>query len=380
MDYTIYTPGSEAGVPLSILSSFAAPPESVRLDGDLMRDRVSSTVTGLLMLLGIDADPLRSREHILLTNVLTHLWNEGQDVDLGSLIRHVQSPPFSRVGVMDLEAFFPARDRFELSLTLNNLLAAPSLASWMEGDSLDIDKLLYAEGGRPRHCIFSIAHLTDTERMFFVSLLLNQTLTWIRSQSGTTSLRALLYIDELFGYLPPVAEPPSKKPLLTLLKQARAFGLGIVLATQNPVDLDYKGLSNAGTWFLGRLQTERDKNRVLDGLEGASTESGAAFERTTVTSILSSLGQRVFMMHNVHEDRPAIFQTRWALSYLTGPMTRHQIRRLRELRAARSPDQPPPDEQSSVDVAPGSHPADGTLAERPLLPPEIPKYSCPCKS
>jgi hypothetical protein len=328
VDYTLFTPGSDAGVSLSILSTFAAPPAEVREDGDLLRDRVSSTVTSLLMLLGINAQPLRSREHILLTNLLTHVWNEGQNVDLSMLIRHVQSPPFSRVGVMDLEAFFPARDRFDLSMSLNNLLAAPSFASWMKGEPLDVDRLLFTSSGKPRHSIFSIAHLSDSERMFFVSLLLNETLAWMRSRPGTTSLRCLLYIDELFGYLPPVAEPPSKKPLLTLLKQARAFGLGIVLATQNPVDLDYKGLSNTGTWFLGRLQTERDKQRVLEGLQGVSAEAGGTFDRRAVADILSQLDQRVFLMHNIHEDRPAIFQTRWALSYLAGPMTRNQIRKL----------------------------------------------------
>jgi hypothetical protein len=285
---------------------------------------------------------------------------------------------------MDVEAFFPARERFDLSMTLNNLLAAPSFASWLQGEPLDVDRLLYTADGKPRHSIFSIAHLSDSERMFFVSMLLNQTLTWMRSRPGTTSLRCLLYIDELFGYLPPVAEPPSKRPLLTLLKQARAFGLGIVLATQNPVDLDYKGLSNTGTWFLGRLQTERDKERVLEGLQGASTELGEAFDRRAIADILSQLDQRVFLMHNVHEDRPAILQTRWALSYLAGPMTRNQIRALRARASAASAtanarelaegDTHPPAEP------PAAHSLDQPTGERrPVLPPDIPEVFLPSR-
>jgi hypothetical protein len=325
-DVTIYTPGSEAGVPVSILSSFAPPSEQVREDRDLLNDRISSTATGLLGLLGIDADPLRSREHILISNLLENAWNDGLTLDLGSLIQAIQTPPFERIGVMNLDSFFPPKDRFELAMALNNLLASPGFETWMKGVPIDIDKMLYDDSGKPRVAILSIAHLSEAERMFFVSLLLNETLSWIRTKPGTTSLRALLYIDEIFGYMPPVANPPSKKPLLTLLKQARAYGLGVVLATQNPVDLDYKGLSNTGTWFIGRLQTERDKMRVLEGLEGAS--GGGEFDRGEMERVLAGLGKRVFLMHNVHEPAPEIFHTRWAMSYLRGPMTRTQIKSL----------------------------------------------------
>ncbi|NNL87209.1 MAG: ATP-binding protein, partial [Myxococcales bacterium] len=295
-DVTIYTPGSEAGVPVSILSSFAPPSEQVREDRDLLNDRISSTATGLLGLLGIDADPLRSREHILISNLLENAWNDGLTLDLGSLIQAIQTPPFERIGVMNLDSFFPPKDRFELAMALNNLLASPGFETWMTGVPIDIDKMLYDDSGKPRVAILSIAHLSEAERMFFVSLLLNETLSWIRTKPGTTSLRALLYIDEIFGYMPPVANPPSKQPLLTLLKQARAYGLGVVLATQNPVDLDYKGLSNTGTWFIGRLQTERDKMRVLEGLEGAS--GGGEFDRGEMERVLAGLGKRVFLMHN----------------------------------------------------------------------------------
>ena len=303
-------------------------------DGEALTEQIAATVTGLLGLLGIDADPLRSREHILVSTILGAAWKEGRDLDLPALIGQIQSPPVARIGVLELDAFFPEKDRFALAMTLNNLLASPGFEAWLEGEPLDIDRMLHGAGGKPRVSIFSIAHLGDAERMFFVSFLLNRMIGWMRSQSGTTSLRALLYMDEIFGYFPPVANPPSKAPLLTLLKQARAFGLGCVLATQNPVDLDYKGLANAGTWFLGRLQTERDKLRVLDGLQGAAAGAGSDFDRGAMERILSGLGSRVFLMHNVHDDRPEIFQTRWTLSYLRGPLTRAQIKSLKEKTAA----------------------------------------------
>ena len=271
-DFTIYTPGSRAGVPVSILSSFAAPPPATRADGELLAERAASTATSVLSLAGLDAQP-RSREHTLVTSLFGAAWAEGRDLDLATLIQQVQAPPFTKVGVVDLEAFFPQKDRFALAMQLNGLLAAPGFAQWLEGVPLDPASLLYTAQGKPRVAVFSIAHLGDAERMFFVSLLLNQVVAWMRGQTGTTSLRAVVYMDEILGYFPPVANPPSKAPLMTLLKQGRAFGIGVVLATQNPVDLDYKGLANTGTWFLGRLQTERDKARMLDGLEGAASGS-----------------------------------------------------------------------------------------------------------
>jgi hypothetical protein len=269
-EFCIYTPASSAGVPVSILQSFAAPSPEFMEDAELVRERIAVTVSSLLGMVGIAADPVQSREFILLSSIIDHQWRQGQDLDLAQLITQVQNPPVTRIGVLDLEGFYPSKDRFGLVMALNNLLASPGFNAWLEGAPLDIDQILHTPTGKPRVAIFSIAHLNDAQRMFFVSLLLNQVLGWMRTQTGTTSLRALLYIDELFGYLPPGSMPPSKTPLLTLLKQARAFGLGLVLATQNPVDLDYKALSNAGTWLIGRLQTERDKARLLDGLEGAA--------------------------------------------------------------------------------------------------------------
>ncbi len=334
-DRVIYTPGSSAGIPVAVLKSFAAPAAAVLNDGDALRDRIMSAVSGLLGLIGVNADPVRSREHILLSNIMGAAWKEGRDLDIPSLIRDVQSPPFTSVGVFDLESFFPSDDRLELAMMLNNLLASPGFAAWTEGVPMDIQSMLYTPEGKPRVAVVSIAHLSEEERMFFVTLLLNEFLSWTRSQAGSSSLRAILYMDEVFGYFPPTANPPSKRPMLTLLKQARAYGVGVVLSTQNPVDLDYKGLSNIGTWFLGRLQTERDKARVLEGLEGAAASSGGeGFDKAKMEQTLAGLGKRVFLMNNVHEDGPEIFHTRWVLSYLGGPMTRQHIERLMDPRKA----------------------------------------------
>lgn len=325
-EFGVYTPGASAGLPVSVLKNFAPPPVAIRNDLDLLRERIQTTVTGLLALLGIEADPITSREHILLANIFEQAWDQGRSLDLAGLIQAIQTPPFKRVGVMELDAFYPDKDRFSLAIRLNNLLAAPGFEAWLDGNPLDIGRLLHTSQGKPRASIFSISHLSDPERMFFVSMLLNELLGWMRTQPGTSSLRAILYMDEIFGYFPPVANPPSKAPLLTLLKQARAFGVGVVLATQNPVDLDYKGLANTGTWFIGRLQTQRDKERVLAGLEGAAAGSG--FEHGKMEEILAGLGKRIFLLHNVHENEPVIFQTRWVLSYLRGPMTREQLKKL----------------------------------------------------
>jgi hypothetical protein len=323
-DVVIYTPGSESGRPLSILRSFAAPPAEVRSDAGALRDHIGTTVGGLLGLIGIEADPVKSREHILLSSLFAQRWAEGQDLDLERVIQGVQKPPFDKVGVFDLETFYPAKDRLQLAMALNNLIAAPGFGAWMHGDPIDIQRLLYGERGKPRISIISIAHLNDAERMFVVTMILGEIIAWMRKQSGTSSLRALLYMDEIFGYFPPTAMPPSKVPLLTLMKQARAFGVGVVLATQNPVDLDYKGLSNAGTWFIGRLQTERDKARVIEGL--LSTEGG--LDKAQLEQLLGSLGNRVFLLQNAHEEQPILFRTRWALSYLRGPLTLQQIAKL----------------------------------------------------
>src|SRR5688572_7079766 len=365
-EFAIYTPGSRAGTPVSILSSFASPPPNARQDSELLAERAAGTATSVIALAGIEAPP-RSREHTLLATLLASAWREGRDLDLSSLIQQLQSPPFQKVGVADLESFFPARERFELAMQLNGLLAAPGFEQWLEGASLDPATLLYTADGRPRVAIFSIAHLGDAERMFFVSLLLNHVVTWMRRQAGTASLRAILYMDEIMGYFPPVANPPSKLPLLTILKQGRAFGIGAVLATQNPVDLDYKGLANTGTWFLGRMQTDRDKQRVLDGLEGAAAGS---IDRAEADRLLSSLEKRVFLLHNVHDEGPVLFQTRWTMSYLRGPMSREQIRQAAGPRAVA-------ERPSPAAPAPPVEPSRAARSSRPVVPPDIQQFFVP---
>jgi hypothetical protein len=393
-DFAIYTPGSSAGIPVSILKSFAVPPPEIMEDGELLQDQITSTVTSLLGLLNIDADPLQSREHILVSTIIAQMWKQGKDLDLASLISQIQSPPVAKIGVLDIDSFYPPKDRFGLIMGLNNLLASPGFNAWLEGVPLDIGQILHTPSGKPRIAIFSIAHLSDNERMFFVSMLLSQILGWMRTQPGTTSLRALVYMDEIFGFFPPISNPPSKKPLLTLLKQARAFGVGVILATQNPVDLDYKGLANTGTWFIGRLQTERDKQRVMEGLEGASATAGGNFDRQKMEELLAGLGNRVFLMNNTHEDQPVLFQTRWSLSYLRGPLTRSQIKQLMDQYKSSAPqsttipkfpasgavpsDQTPLSQTSS---APVSAPTPATVADglQPTLPADVSQYFVPLR-
>lgn len=376
-DVVLYTPGSRAARPLSILNSLGAPPQAVIDDPEVLGDRVSSTVGSLLSLMGVQADPLTSREHILLATLLHDAWAAGRSLDLGGLIHEIQTPAITRIGVMDLEAFFPQKDRYALATRLNNLLAAPGFAAWLDGDPLDVGRLLYGPAGRPRISVISIAHLDDAQRMFVVSLLLGEVVAWMRTQPGTSSLRALVYMDEVFGFLPPVANPPSKGPLLTMLKQARAFGVGVCLATQNPVDLDYKALSNAGTWLIGRLQTDRDRARLLDGLEGAA---GGAFDRAAAESTIAGLAKRRFYVHSVHAKAPVVIESRWCLSYLRGPLTRDDMRRLSATVPAASQSEtalaPAP---SAPPVTPGAPPKDAMPASsaRPLVPPGIPQFFLP---
>jgi hypothetical protein len=325
--YAIYTPGSDAGRQVSVLSSLQ-PDLPWEGNSKILREQIASTVTALLGLVGYhDIDPLRSREHILLSNIIEDTWSNAKPLDLTELVIKVQNPPFDKLGAFPLDSFFPAKDRTDLAMTLNNILASPGFQSWREGQPLHIPDFLFTADGRPRQSVFYTAHLGEEERMFFVTLLLSAFETWMRTQSGSSSLRTILYFDEIFGYLPPTANPPSKTPLLRMLKQARAFGVGLVLATQNPVDVDYKALSNAGTWFVGKLQTERDKQRLLDGLQGASAD----LNRSAYDKIISGLGKRVFLLHNVHANQPVLFQTRWAMNFLAGPLTRAQIPALNRL-------------------------------------------------
>ena len=322
---TIYTPGSSAGMPVSVLSGFTAPDEGVLRDTDTLNSLVNATTTSLLALVNISGDPLQSKEHILLSSLLLHFWRRGEDLSMESLIGQIVNPPFTKVGVFSLDTFYPQSERMSLAMTLNNILASPTFSAWTEGEPLDIQRILYGDNGLPRTAIFSIAHLSDTERMFFVTMLLNQFIGWMRRQQGSSSLKALLYMDEIFGYFPPTANPPSKKPMMLLLKQARAFGIGVVLSTQNPVDLDYKGLSNIGTWFVGRLQTRQDQEKVVEGIVGASD---GRLDMSKVRRLLSDMKGRQFLLNSVHLDEPVLFETRWAMSYLKGPISSNDVKKL----------------------------------------------------
>lgn len=364
VDIAIYTPASESGIPLAILSSFYAPPNEILEDAELLRDRIASTASSLLGLLDIDADPVNSREHILLSTLLEKSWKNHEDLDLAELIRLIQNPPLEKIGVFDLDSYYPAKERTAFALKLNHLLASPGFKAWMEGEPLDIQSLLYTEQGKPRLAVISIAHLSDKERMFFVTLLLNEIISWMRLQSGTSSLRALLYMDEIFGYFPPTAMPSSKMPMLTLLKQARAYGLGIMLATQNPVDLDYKGLANCGTWFIGKLQTERDRARLMEGLK--MTSAGDNKEKD-IDAMLSAVGSRKFILRSIHLPEPILFQTRWTLSYLSGPLTSRQIQTLMA-----------PYKKNEV-RAPVREKAETIESRKPIIAAEIPEYFYPSR-
>ncbi|MDD5370938.1 MAG: type IV secretion system DNA-binding domain-containing protein, partial [Anaerolineaceae bacterium] len=371
--FAIYTPGSEAGLPVSILASLKAPALSWDSNKEGLRDKIGSTVIALLGLVGYkDIDPVRSREHILLSNIFENAWSQGRDLDLTELILQTQTPPFDKLGVFPVDKFFPPEDRFQLAMLLNNFMAAPSFQAWIEGLPLDPASLLYNPDGSPRHSVFYLAHLDETERMFFVTLLFSAVEAWMRTQPGTTGLKAILYFDEIAGYLPPVGNPPSKTVLLRMLKQARAFGVGLLLASQNPVDIDYKALSNAGTWLIGKLQTDQDKQRLLDGLEAAA----GGIDRSSMDKLISNLGKRVFLLHNVHAKAPIVFQTRWSMNYLAGPLTRVQIPALNRLAeahasatpvAATTPAQPA---AQNINVPPAS-PVSFPQTPNPVAPPPV---------
>ncbi len=324
-DVTIYTPGSTAGVPLNVIGSLGVPRLSWETDEEALRDEIEATVTSLLALVGIRADPLSSREHVLLSNLIENDWRAGRDLDLGTLIGEIQSPPIRKLGVFEIDQFFPPADRTKLAFTLNSLVASPSFAAWGQGDALDPQTMLFTADGKPRCAVVYLAHLSDEERQFVVTLVFSKLVTWMRGQEGTPDLRALAYMDEVFGYVPPSASPPPKKPILTIFKQGRAFGLGLVLSTQNPVDLDYKAMSNAGTWLVGRLQTENDKARVLEGLRSAAGGTDVA----ALDKAIGALGKRQFLLVSAKSSTPRLLATRWAMSYLCGPLTKEQVARLK---------------------------------------------------
>ncbi len=361
-EITIYTPGSGAGVGLNVLGSMKAPDLDWETEAEVGRDEISSFVSSLLVLAGIDSDPVSGQEHILLSTIIEHFWTKGKDLDLATLVGQVPNPPFRKLGVFDIDTFFPEKDRMALALQLNGLLASPSFASWMQGRPLDIEEMIGGE--TTKAAVVYMSHLSDEERQFLVTLLLGKTVTWIRSQPGTSELRAMVYMDEVFGFAPPTAEPPSKKPILTILKQARAHGVGMVLSTQNPVDLDYKAMSNSGTWMIGRLQTENDKRRIIEGMTSASGE----VDIDAIDKKISELGKRQFVLHSTKLKQPQLFGTRWAMSYLAGPLTREQVTTLtgdaRQDEQQATPDPvatptPPPAAESADTVPVAPKVADG---------------------
>ena len=366
-DVTIYTPGSTAGVPLDLVGSLGVPPLSWETEEEALRDEIEATVTSLLALVGIKADPLSSREHVLLSNLIENAWRAGRDLDLGTLIGEIQTPPIRKLGVFEIDQFFPPADRTKLAFTLNALVASPSFAAWGQGEQLDPQAMLFGADGKPRCAVVYLAHLSEEERQFVVTLVFSKLVTWMRGQEGTPDLRALAYMDEVFGYVPPSASPPPKKPILTIFKQGRAFGLGLVLSTQNPVDLDYKAMSNAGTWLVGRLQTENDKARVLEGLRSAAggTDVGA------LDKSIGALGKRQFLLVSAKSSTPRLFTTRWAMSYLCGPLTKEQVARLEpaeaiELQSVTSSAEPAPASAPARAVEPVELAADESSVAPPV--------------
>ncbi|MEE8331905.1 MAG: DUF87 domain-containing protein [Acidimicrobiia bacterium] len=357
-EFTVYTPGSAAGVPVNIVGSLSAPDLNWDDNAETLADEIEGFVSGLLGLTGIESDPLSSREHILISNLMANAWQNGKDLDLAKLIGQVQTPPIRKLGVFDVDTFFPEKDRLALAMKLNGLVASPAFSSWMAGPPLDIQSMLWDDSGKPKAAILYLAHLSDEERQFVVTLALAKVVTWMRTQSGSGELRALIYMDEVFGFVPPTAQPPAKKPILTILKQARAFGVGLLLSTQNPVDLDYKAMSNAGTWCIGRLQTERDKARILEGMQSAT----GAIDTKAMDETISGLDKRQFVLHSTREKSPSIFTTRWAMSYLRGPLTKDQVSLLTDGTAAKK--------QANEAAAADASPAPAELAddESPMAP------------
>jgi hypothetical protein len=367
-EVTVYTPGSTSGVPLNVIGSLGAPRLSWETEEEALRDEIEATVTSLLALVGIRADPLSSREHVLLSNLIENAWRGGRDLDLGTLIGEIQSPPIRKLGVFEIDQFFPPADRTKLAFTLNSLVASPSFAAWGQGDALDPQTMLFTADGKPRCAVVYLAHLSEEERQFVVTLVFSKLVTWMRGQEGTPDLRALAYMDEVFGYVPPSASPPPKKPILTIFKQGRAFGLGLVLSTQNPVDLDYKAMSNAGTWLVGRLQTENDKARVLEGLRSAAGGTDVA----ALDKAIGALGKRQFLLVSAKSSTPRLLATRWAMSYLCGPLTKEQVARLKPAGAtatAAAPTAPATaDEPSAAPAAAAAAPTELGADETAVAP------------
>lgn len=356
----IYTPGATAGIPINLIDSLAAPGVDFEQNEEELRDEIDSTVTALLGLVKIESDPVSSREYIYLFSLIENAWRNNQDLDLHTLIAQVANPPIAKVGALAVDAFYPQKDRNELMFALNNLVASPPFEVWRQGQPIDIESWVRSPDGVPQLSIVYTAHLEDEQRVFVTALILNKLKTWMRKQAGTSELRLLFYMDEIFGYFPPTANPPTKKPLLTLLKQARAYGVGILLSTQNPVDLDYKGLANMGFWAIGRLQTTQDQNRVKQGIEAALADAASDISFET---LIGGVQKRVFLVHDIHRKKPELVNSRFAMSYLRGPLTRDEIRGLGEAISGT-----PAEKQASAPAPAPAVAAQGVAAPRTSTP------------
>jgi hypothetical protein len=230
-DFVIYTPGSSAGLQISLSGALLAPSNMVLGDNDIFRERIGSCTSALLALVGIVDDSQRSRDHVLLSNIIKTAWQSRQDLTLPNLIKLIQQPNIAHIGAFDMEQFYPAGERLQLALALNNLLASLSFEALLTGEAINIDDILHGPIGKPKVSVISIAHLAEHERMFFVSELLSELISWMRTQADTNSLRAMLFVDELADYFPSRFNLPSKRALSTLMKYGRKHGLGLLLSS-----------------------------------------------------------------------------------------------------------------------------------------------------
>ncbi len=349
----VITPGATAGESLHVLSALERRSSRWDTDPESARNALSAAISLVLRLLGRDPDPAKSREHVLLSVFAERRLAAGQNADIGSLMQDLTNPPISQIGALAVNSFLKKRERANLAAALNNLLASPTFCSWRKGTSLDIAEWVAPKNGgssttpqrgssttpqlrrRTPAVIVSVAHLDEEERALVLGVLLEEILSWVRGLPGSERLKALVVFDEVYGFLPPhPANPPTKRPMVALMKQARAFGVGVVVATQNPMDLDYRALSNAGIWCIGRLQTDADRTRVLDGLAGASQNNNQT--EAELGHTVQRLAPRWFIVKNAHAASvgPVLLNPRQTMSIMRGPMTRNEILQARQAHAS----------------------------------------------
>jgi hypothetical protein len=360
----VITPGHNSGESLHVLSALEQPGGSWHTDRDGTRASVSAAISLLLRLIGRDPDAARSREHALLSVFVERRLERGLPCDLGALLQDLLEPPIQIVGSLPIDSYVSAKARADFAASLNTLLVSPSFVNWRQGASLRIGEWLKpaserADGKTPL-VIVSVAHLDDDDRALVLGVLLEEFLSWVRSLPGTQDLRALLVFDEVYGYLPPHPhKPATKQPLMLLLKQARAYGVGVILATQNPMDIEYRALSNASLWYVGRLQTDADRARVVEAMSQSGGTGAQSAPR--LAHLIKQLKNRFFIMRNLRakDATLTLHQPRWAMSYLRGPLTPAEVRRVRQRLTGTLP--PAPDVKSAA-------PTDAKGAAGPTLP------------